>query len=351
MNINLNTPASDDTITINIIVGKSTGNIQIESLENGPRLLNLEELETKADDEANADYSSCKGFDPKFMGFDTPLPTLGKQLKRKVASLLSNRDSYVLKYHHFSSIQHALRKMPLVSVINIDGNPAKRDDDGERKDRWMRDNRIDMDVQLTDSWYSKSGFDKGHMCRREDADWGRTDAEAFRNAQLTCMYTNACPQVPDLNRAIMGKHGLWGQLEKIVLEDGVEQENGKATKICVYNGPIFISTDPVYKSIQVPMRFFKIIVWLNKAGEKKTTAFILTQEDLVGDIYFEELQFDEEFKEHQCSIEYLENITDITFTGIREWDTYRKAAAGDKGVRRLKKESLEELITPNAKKK
>jgi len=351
MNINLNTPAGDDTITINIIVGKANGFAQVEGLEGGSRLLSLEELETKADDEANADYSSCKGFDPKFMGFETPLPALGKQLKRKVAPLLFDRNNIVLKYHHFSSIHHAVRKMPVVSVINIDGNPDKRDDDGERKDRWMRDNRIDMDVQLTDSWYSKSGFDKGHMCRREDADWGRTSAEAYRNAQLTCMYTNACPQVPDLNRAIMGKHGLWGQLEQIVLEDGVEQENGKTTKICVYNGPIFISTDPVYKGVQVPLRFFKIIVWLNKAHEKKTTAFILSQEDLVSDISFEELQFDEEFKEHQCSIEYLEKITDLTFTEIREWDTYKKASAKDKGVRRLKKDSLEDLIASNTKKK
>jgi len=158
-------------------------------------------------------------------------------------------------------------------------------------------------------------------------------------------------QVPDLNRAIMGKHGLWGQLEQIVLEDGVEQENGKTIKICVHNGPIFISTDPVYKGVQVPLRFFKIIVWLNKAHEKKTTAFILSQEDLVSDISFEELQFDEEFKEHQCSIEYLEKITDLTFTEIREWDTYKKASAKDKGVRRLKKDSLEDLIASNTKKK
>jgi endonuclease G len=105
MNITVNTPNLNAPITINI---KVSGN----SLASA-------ELETKKGDEANADYSNCKGFDVNFMGFDTPLPMQGKQLKRKVASFLSNKDSNILKYHHFSAIQHAVRKMPVVSAINM----------------------------------------------------------------------------------------------------------------------------------------------------------------------------------------------------------------------------------------
>ena len=135
------------------------------------------------------------------------------------------------------------------------------------------------------------------------------------------MYTNACPQVPTINRAIMGFHGLWGQLEQIVLEKGVEAEHGNASKICVYNGPVFVDTDPTYKGVQVPMRFFKIIAWRNDAGQMKATAFVLSQEDLVGGIRFEELQFDKEFVEHQCSIAYIEDRTQLTFAGINQYDT------------------------------
>src|SRR5262249_20764318 len=155
--------------------------------------------------------------------------------------------------------------------------------------------RIDFDLQLNDSFYKSSGFDKGHMSRREDAKWDRTAEDAERDANLTCMYTNACPQVPDINRAVYGYHGDWGKLEQIILENGVEHEAGKTTKICVYNGPVFIDSDPVFKGIQIPMRFWKIVTWLNGAGEPKTTAFILSQEELVGGIQFEELHFEKQF--------------------------------------------------------
>ena len=70
---------------------------------------------------------------------------------------------------------------------------------------------------------------------------------------MTCMYTNACPQVPKLNRA----PGLWGDLEKIVLEQGVKKEAGTESKICVYNGPVFLDSDPVYQSVQVPYAFLQ----------------------------------------------------------------------------------------------
>jgi endonuclease G len=334
------------TITINIVPKKSGGGGQVESLESlgsVPGLLEAADLESLKD-EQNQDYSSCKGYDENFMGFKTPVPELGKQLRRKVAILTDDPESFILKYYHFSVIQHTVRKMPVVSAVNIDADPEKRKDHTARKDNWMRDNRIDMEVQLKNSFYSNSGFDKGHMSRREDANWGRTETESRLSANLTCMHTNACPQVPELNRS--SSSGLWGQLEKLVLEKGVKKEEGKEARICVYNGPIFVSTDPVFKGVQIPLRFYKVIVWLNEKGGKKTTAFILSQEDLVGDIQFEELQFDQDFKEHQCSITYLENLTGMVFTGIRDWDTFK--SSNKKGVSRIAKEELESMMSENS---
>lgn len=310
--------------------------------------------------EQNMDYSDCKGFDAHFMGIFTPLPTPNTQLKRQLATPAGAASKYILDYYHYSTMHHILRRMPVVSAINIDGDPAERQDDSARKDNWLRDNRIDFDVQLNDAYYKNSHFDKGHMSRREDAKWGDTPDDAERDAELTCMYTNAVPQVPDINRAIYGYHGLWGQLEQIILEKGVEKEEGNTTKICVYNGPIFVDTDPIYKSVQVPLRFYKIVVWKNGAGQPKTTAFILSQEDLVGGIQFEELQYDQEFKEHQCSIAYLETLTGLVFTGIKNWDTYEGDTSGDNmetagagtpvPVRPIDKEKLQALIMRNAAK-
>lgn len=309
-----------------------------------------ESFESKILDEKNKDYSGYNGFDDHFMGVLTPLPTLGAQLARKVATFTANPKQSVLKYEHYSTIVHSIRRMPIVSAINVEGDPGVRLDRSKRQDVWYRDNRIDLAVQLSDDFYQSSGFDKGHMSRREDADWGDTAADAEAAADLTCMYSNACPQVPDINRAIMGYHGLWGQLEQIVLEKGVEAEKGPASKICVYNGPIFVDTDPTYKGVQVPMRFFKIIAWRNGAKELKTTAFVLSQENLVGGIQFEELQFDKEFVEHQCSVAYIENLTQLTFAGINQFDTSPKK--GDpKAVATVDRTAVEAHIVKHAKPK
>jgi endonuclease G len=232
--------------------------------------------------------------------------------------------------------------MPLISAINVQGNVTARKDHSKRADKWLRDSRITESVQLDDAYYSKSGFDKGHMSRREDADYGTNAGDALKAANLTCMYTNACPQVPKLNRA----PGLWGDLEKIVLEQGAKKESGLESKICVYNGPIFVDTDPVYDSIQVPMRFFKIVVWVNGKNQKKTTAFILSQEDLVGGIQFEELDYNKEFVEHQCSVSYIEGLTGLSFTKIREWDTYVKPS-GKQNVKAVTRQDVESLIRKN----
>jgi endonuclease G len=212
--------------------------------------------------------------------------------------------------------------MPIISGINVDGNPAKRKDDSERKDVWLRDTRLNFDIQLSDTYYKGSGFDRGHMSRREDANWGLTAEDAKRNADLTCMYTNACPQVAKINQS--GKKGLWGILEKVVLENGAILENGKTARISVFNGPIFKEDDPVFRGIQVPMDFYKIVLWLTNSGDLKATAFKLSQVELVSDIDFEQLDLDQNtaFKEFQCSIKSLQKDTRIDFSDLIEFDTF-----------------------------
>ena len=154
MNIVVNADPQD-TITINIVPRKPVSSGQMESLEAVPGLLEAADLESLKD-EQNQDYSACEGFDENFMGFKTPMPELGKQLRRQVARLIEDPESYILNYYHFSVIQHTVRKMPVVSAVNIDADPKKRKDHSPRKDNWLRDNRIDMEVQLKNSYYSNT---------------------------------------------------------------------------------------------------------------------------------------------------------------------------------------------------
>ncbi|HEX3081372.1 MAG TPA: DNA/RNA non-specific endonuclease, partial [Puia sp.] len=256
------TNTNDYDMTPSVNIPNNTGTIIINVNGAGPGYPSVKMQQGLVQADANADeskkittdqdFKNCKGFQAKgFLSFETPIPSLSKKLLRQAVPLTDNPKSNILDYFYYSTIQHAIRKMPIVSAINVEGNVADRKDSSKRVDRWLQDNRIDPDAQLSDAYYSKSGFDKGHMSRREDADYGAKAADALQAANMTCMYTNACPQVPKLNRA----PGLWGDLEKIILEQGVKKEAGVESKICVYNGPIFLDSDPVYQSVQVPMRF------------------------------------------------------------------------------------------------
>ena len=249
------------------------------------------------------------------MGVYIPMPVPSATLRTRLAFLTGNPSAYTLKYHHVSTMHHAVRRVPIVSAINVHGKYryAELDTEASRVDRWFRDNRIDYDVQLNDEFYKKSGFDKGHLARREDAEWGTSVARAKLAADLTCSYANAIPQVPALNRAKYGYRGRWGQLEIEFLEKGIENEAGKAARICVFNGPLLADDDPVFKSVPVALTFFKIVVWYDGAGKLRTTCFRLSQEQLVGEIEFEVLRFDEVFKTYQVPIGRIEERTGLKF--------------------------------------
>jgi endonuclease G len=301
----------------------------------------------KIDTENGMDFSACKGYQSNFLGVQVPLPQPKPSINKFIAKL-KNSDAVVLKYHHYSLIFHSLRMMPLISAINVDGDPNKRLDDTERIDNWLRDNRIDYDIQLNDKYYRGSGFDRGHMSRREDANWGKTAEDAKLFADMTCMYTNACPQIRTLNQSNRG--GLWGKLEKVVLENGAILERGKTAKISVFNGPIFKESDGVFRGIQIPMEFYKVIVWLNDDHKLKATAFKLSQNDLVDDIDFEAIDIDQnaEFQEFQCSIKSLEKETKIDFSFIEGFDTFNNANSEESRVL-SSEEELKEIILSNSK--
>ncbi len=270
-------------------------------------------MESKFEDEL--DFTDCEGFDEYFLGAFVPMPTPTPKLRRFLAPLLESPSSYTLKYHHFSTLHHAVRRVPIVSAINVHGGKrfAELDEEDSRKDRWFRDNRIDFDVQLTNQFYAKSKFDRGHLARREDAEWGDSISAAKLAADMTCSYANAVPQVPALNRAKFGYKGKWGQLETELLERGAELERGKGARICVFNGPLFDENDPIFKGVQVALMFYKVVVWFNAAGKLQTTCYRLSQRNLVGEIAFEALRFNEIFKTSQVPIQLIQKITGLQF--------------------------------------
>ncbi|MCX6230356.1 MAG: DNA/RNA non-specific endonuclease [Bacteroidetes bacterium] len=305
----------DKPVALNAIASNVSGELLLEV--------------AKADKEMAVDFDKCNGYDPTFLGVEIPMPQPKKEIVNQIALLKDKTNE--LTYFNYSVIFNALRKMPLISAINSVGDASKRLDNSKRKDDWLRDKRIDIECQLTDKFYANSKFDKGHMGRFEDANWGDTEKEALRNGIYTCFYTNACPQSPGINR--MGDN-LWGNLEKAILEKGIKKEKAQQARITVFNGPVFDEQkDRIRLGVMVPMQFFKIVLWLNDDNKLRATAFKLTQEKLVTDDQFDEamllgeeaLDIDKllKFKPYQCSIKLLSSLTKIDFSQIETYDTYK----------------------------
>jgi endonuclease G len=336
-----NKPVAQPPITINI------------SLNGGPGLPNdyavtvskeqgaaQRELQNAIDEERSVkdmDYSDRAGFNEHFLDRKISMPKLNASLIKKTARLLANNKEFTIRYANFSTIQHAVRKQPIVSAVNVDGSKKIKEATGGSIS-WIKDNRLSLDEQLSNPWYSGSGFDKGHMSRREDAEWGEDLEEAQFRSRDTFHLTNCCPQVPALNQS--KRQGLWGKLEIEILENGARDEEYNQ-KICVFNGPIFKDGDPVYRGIQVPMVFWKIVLWKNKKGKLLATAFKLSQEDLVDDIAFEEILFNQIMVEHQCSIAWIEKQTELTFAELRAIDTYQ---GNERGYEKITLESFENRV-------
>lgn len=120
----------------------------------------------------------------------------------------------------------------------------------ETKGNATRTNRFIADPYITsptatNSDYTHTGFDKGHMAPAADMKWNSTAMkESF-------FFSNICPQVPDLNRR------KWKDLENKARDWAIAD-----SAIIIICGPI---VDRVHQTIgkskiTVPQRFFKVIL-------------------------------------------------------------------------------------------
>lgn len=273
------------------------------------------------------------GYDKKFLGSVLPVPVLSKTLKNNLAGHTTNPRITEFTYTHFSIYFHKKRRLPVMSAVNIKGktyyiDPVKRTDD-----KWFTDDRLEAIDQIGNEFYQKDSgaFDRGHLVRRMDPKWGgkrlaeKADKETFR-------FTNCCPQHSNLNRKI------WLELEKNILEKG--SVKGKVD-ITVFAGPVLKNDDKVFirqienKDIQIPLVFWKVIVWKKDDGSLNAVGFLQSQfkwikkylrdrgvspagvrESLIPDDYFEHIEF-KDGNTYQVSIPTIAKSAGIKF----DWGT------------------------------
>lgn len=262
----------------------------------------------------NAKYDDRDGYAEDFLKAGkvfVKLPELSPALKHAASKLLEPPGSQqvVLKYHNFSVVMHAKRRLALYSAANVDF--AGRFDLSRPSDVWRTDPRIPLEHQLSNFYYAKNKFDRGHLTRREDLEFGATRAQALQSAADTCHWTNCTPQHEKFNQ----NKQLWQGVERHVLEDAINRNDFRAQ---VITGPVLQEDDPAWErfpDIQYPVKFWKVVAALNSQGDLFATAYILDQSDVIDQFGIEAaplIPFTA-FKTFQVSIDEVERLTGLTF--------------------------------------
>ncbi|SDL40096.1 DNA/RNA non-specific endonuclease [Arthrobacter sp. ok362] len=201
---------------------------------------------------AARDLSGRSGFDTAFLGVPVPVPTL------------AGVETVLLPYTHFSVLMRPDERLAAVTALGIDG--AKLMDLDRSGIRWRLDPPLGEDQQTCERVYARNDIDRGHLVRRASAVWGETRDEAARANEDTFHYTNAAPQAATFNQGL----SLWLGLETYLQDNAAD--NGR--RLVVFTGPIFSDTDPAYRSVNIPLQFFKVAVFLHH-GDLAATGYIV----------------------------------------------------------------------------
>jgi endonuclease G len=205
---------------------------------------------------------ASEGYDADFFSIPVGMPEpIGERVLRE------------LPYPHFSVVLDAQRRLAAVTGVNIDGATLL---DIARTGQWHLDPRIPADAQAGPAVYAGNDLDRGHLVRRRDPGWGAT-AEARAATEATFVYPNAAPQAAVFNQS----KELWLGLEDHVLQFADTTD----LHVSVFTAPVLDPTDPPYRGILIPRRFWKVATWIEtsvEAGEVLAAAgFVLDQTDLI----------------------------------------------------------------------
>ncbi len=299
-----------------------------------------------------SNYGERAGYNPEFLGsgaMSMPLPTVkDPTLKEAVLQFsFEGENGSILKYWNYSVVMNKDRKLAFYSAVNVDAN-QRPENTAREGDHWYTDTRIGANYQIGSEFYgnqsvfevdrSKNPFDKGHLTRRLDAQWGAAEELAKRNGDDSFHWTNCSPQHWQLNQ---GKK-RWLGLEEYVIAT-FAKDTGRA---CVINGPVFDAPmslkkpdgrmdpnlqgaphkDPVFGDVPIPKMFFKVVACEGNAGKLQVAAFLMSQEDLLRTIdrlkgmppVVDELLTPAEARLYQIKLKDLETLTGLDFGALSD---------------------------------
>ena len=130
----------------------------------------------------------------------------------------------------------------------------------ERSNKFKIDKKV-ITLSAKSSDYTKSGYDRGHLCPAGDMGFNRVAMEE------SFLMSNISPQAPDFNR------GIWKELESQVREWAKKEH-----RLYVVTGPVFKNNKGSIgkEEVLVPGYFYKIIY--DPTDEPKLITFVLPNE-------------------------------------------------------------------------
>ncbi|WP_299207603.1 DNA/RNA non-specific endonuclease [uncultured Dokdonia sp.] len=277
-------------------------------------------------------------YSPSFLeGHIVDVPLIDAVEQEKFSLKALPLEAYYLDYNHYSLLQSPFRKFPYYTAANIDGGlfkSIKRETLFSGNDTWKKDSRIPEEHQLGEELYgaADSNFDKGHLTKREDVQWGKNEKAAKKAAISTFCYTNAAPQVDRLNR------GVWRRIEDYILHHEVVKQ---FLKISLMTGPLLLDTDPDFvtdigeETIQLPTLFYKVVYYIRE-GELYRTGFLTSQKGLLRQrSIIKPLFRGETLESHDL------------FHGFKDAQTYQVRVSFIEGLGNLKFQEANELFVEN----
>lgn len=272
---------------------------------------------TKPTIETISSFANRKGYDSGFIKTDNFKIRLEDLLKNHLDDLpplkvSTGKTPDLLRYHHFSIAMHRDRKMPLLTAVNIDGTQTK--DLNRETDSWSFDPRLDKQYQTGKEIYAQNDLDLGHLVRRLDPVWGENYLEANND---TFHLTVCAPQHKKLNRV------TWLGLEDFILKNTDNED----LKVSVFSGPVFSEKDIDYRSIKVPLQFWKMAALIKNDGAPSVSAYLLSHEEFLDDLADRGLIGDTGFgayKTYQISLEKLQDLTNLNLNALLKYDPIQK---------------------------
>ncbi|TFF13474.1 DNA/RNA non-specific endonuclease [Pseudomonas sp. BCA14] len=248
------------------------------------------------------DLKDRHGYAEDFLGsFIVPWPTVVEALASDVQTLESGDQR--LDYTHFSITMSRSKRLALYVGVNIDG--GQHVDIVRSNDTWAYDGRLPIDAQVGEALYANNGLDRGHLVRRQDPNWG----DVAQTANLdTFHFTNCSPQMSGFNQK------TWLELEDYIL-DNTQRWKARAT---VFTGPVYADDDRMYRGVQIPKAFWKVVAYLSDDGKPSASAYMIDQTRELGqlDLVFGQL------RTYQRSVAQIERLTGIRFANLADYDGF-----------------------------